>query len=337
MDRKTGTRTITFKNPPSIAAYASIAGKMEGEGPLSQYFDKTNDDITFGEKSWEKSESRMQNDVVNLALKKANMTPNSIDILFGGDLLNQCIGSTFGLLDFEIPFLGLYGACSTMAEGLILSAAMVDGGFAKNAIAVTSSHFCSAERQYRFPLDYGGQRTPTAQWTVTGAGAAVVTGNDSPIKITRACIGKIVDMGILDANNMGAAMAPAAADTLIAFLKDTNTTPSDYNLILTGDLGTMGRSMTRDLMSGEGYNLDENYTDCGILIYNDKQQDVHAGGSGCGCSASVLNGYILSEMEKGRWDKIVFVGTGALMSTVSTMQGESIPSIAHLVCIEKRD
>lgn len=322
-----------MQNGVGIAGYASIAGKKEGEGPLRHYFDILMEDAEWGEKTWEKTESKMQKSAVAHAVEKAGINLSDINYIFAGDLLNQCIGSSFGLRELEIPFLGVYGACSTMAETLGLAAMTVDGGFADCTAAVTSSHFCTAERQYRTPLEYGGQRTPTAQWTVTGAGALILSKSGGAPYVTHFTAGKIVDLGITDANNMGAAMAPAAADTLLAHFKDTGNRPEDYDLILSGDLGEVGRSILVDMMNDEGYDIAENYNDCGCMIFDGKKQDTHAGGSGCGCGASTLCGYVMNRMKAGELNRVLFMATGALLSPTSTLQGESIPSVAHAVVI----
>lgn len=322
-----------MQNGVGIAGYASIAGKKEGEGPLRHYFDILMEDAEWGEKTWEKTESKMQKSAVAHAVEKAGINLSDINYIFAGDLLNQCIGSSFGLRELEIPFLGVYGACSTMAETLGLAAMTVDGGFADCTAAVTSSHFCTAERQYRTPLEYGGQRTPTAQWTVTGAGALILSKRGGAPYVTHFTAGKIVDLGITDANNMGAAMAPAAADTLLAHFKDTGNRPEDYDLILSGDLGEVGRSILVDMMNDEGYDIAENYNDCGCMIFDGKKQDTHAGGSGCGCGASTLCGYVMNRMKAGELNRVLFMATGALLSPTSTLQGESIPSVAHAVVI----
>lgn len=322
-----------MQNGVGIAGYASIAGKKEGEGPLRHYFDILMDDAEWGERTWEKTESKMQKSAVAHAVEKAGINLSDINYIFAGDLLNQCIGSSFGLRELEIPFLGVYGACSTMAETLGLAAMTVDGGFADCSAAVTSSHFCTAERQYRTPLEYGGQRTPTAQWTVTGAGALILSKSGGAPYVTHFTAGKIVDLGITDANNMGAAMAPAAADTLLAHFKDTGKRPEDYDLILSGDLGEVGKSILIDMMIDEGYDIAENYNDCGCMIFDGKKQDTHAGGSGCGCGASTLCGYVMNRMKAGELNRVLFMATGALLSPTSTLQGESIPSVAHAVVI----
>lgn len=331
MPTKIGKYTTRLDSSPTILSFASIVSKKEGEGPLAGYFDIICDDTALGEQTWEKAESRLQKSAVNKALEKAGLAASGIDYLFAGDLLNQCISSTFGLREYGVPFFGLFGACSTMAESLCLSGLFVDAGIANTTLAVTSSHFCSAERQFRFPLEYGGQRPPTSQWTVTGSGAAVIGKRSAPPYIKQVCIGTIEDMGIKDANNMGAAMAPAAAATLSHFWADTCTSPDDYDLILTGDLGQVGSTLLTELLGREGYPLGKNYNDCGLMIYDRETQDVHAGGSGCGCSASVLCSYVLQSLKAGKLREVLFIATGALMSPTSVQQGESIPGIAHLV------
>ncbi|MCI8477041.1 MAG: stage V sporulation protein AD [Oscillospiraceae bacterium] len=330
--KKLGRQTVAFASPPSIAGHANVVGKKEGEGPLADTFDHIEQDDTFGEKSWEKAESTMQKMALAAALDKAKQSASSMDYLFAGDLLNQCIGSSFAVRGQDIPFYGLYGACSTMAEGLSLASMMLDGGFGAWAAAVTSSHFCSAERQYRTPLEYGGQRTPTAQWTVTGSGCVILAQEGEGPYVTHVTTGKIVDKGIKDANNMGGAMAPAAYETIKAHLQDTKRKPSYYDLIITGDLGSLGKEIVGDLFHKDGMDL-ANLEDCGVLIFDPAQQDVHCGGSGCGCSAVVLTGYLLNGMQAGRWKNILFCGTGALLSPTSTQQGESIPCICHAAAI----
>ncbi len=329
-----GGQTVQLPSRPRLLAWASVVGKKEGEGPLAATFDVVGSEDSFGEKSWEKAETAMQKLALSTALKKAALAPSALDWLLAGDLLNQCIGSAFAARDQDIPFLGLYGACSTMAESLSLAALLLDGGFGAHAAAMTSSHFCSAERQYRTPLEYGGQRTPTAQWTVTGSGC-VILGQEGPgPAVTHVTVGKVVDKGIRDANNMGAAMAPAAADTILAHFRDTGRKPSDYDLVITGDLGQLGHELLGELLKREGLEL-PHLADCGTLIYDLQGQDVHCGGSGCGCSAAVLCGLLLGGLREGRWKRILFCGTGALLSPTSTQQGESIPSVCHGVVIEQ--
>ena len=328
-----GRRSIVFPQPPAILAYASVAGKKEAQGPLRTSFDLTSDDTSFGQKTWEKAETQMQKQALRIALNKAKLEESALDAAFLGDLLNQCIGSTFSLRNSEVPAFGLYGACSTMAESLLLAGMAVSGGFCRRALAMTSSHFASSERQYRFPLGYGGQRTPTAQWTVTGAGAVILGAEGAGPFLRSATIGTIVDAGIKDANNMGAAMAPAAFETLRAHFDDLQRAPEDYDLIVTGDLGKLGSELVRELFSREGVRLKERYQDCGVLIFDTEKQDVHCGGSGCGCSASVLCGYLLNKLRSGEIKNLLFCGTGALLSPLSTQQGESIPAVCHAVAI----
>ena len=328
-----GRRSIVFPQPPAILAYASVAGKKEAQGPLRTSFDLPSDDTSFGQKTWEKAETQMQKQALRIALNKAKLEESALDAAFLGDLLNQCIGSTFSLRNSEVPAFGLYGACSTMAESLLLAGMAVSGGFCRRALAMTSSHFASSERQYRFPLGYGGQRTPTAQWTVTGTGAVILGVEGAGPFLRNATIGTIVDAGIKDANNMGAAMAPAAFETLRAHFDDLHRAPEDYDLIVTGDLGKLGSELVRELFSREGVRLKERYQDCGVLIFDTEKQDVHCGGSGCGCSASVLCGYLLNKLRSGEIKNLLFCGTGALLSPLSTQQGESIPAVCHAVAI----
>jgi stage V sporulation protein AD len=331
MPKRLGRYTLQLTNKPTILGYAAICGKKEAEGPLGEEFDFTYQDTTLGESSWEKAESRLQTETVKCALKKANVEPADVDYIFAGDLLDQCISSTFGLRDLGIPFLGQFGACSTMAQTIAMSSLFVEGGVARKCVAVTSSHFCTAERQFRFPLEYGGQRTPTAQWTVTGSGSAIVGEHADGPYVEAVTIGRICDLGIKDAANMGAAMAPAAAETLTTFLRDTGTRPEDYDLILTGDLGEVGSNLMYELLEKENLHVTEQHNDCGLMIFDRKKQDVHAGGSGCGCAASVLCSNILNRMCRGELKNILFMATGALMSPTSSQQGESIPGIAHLL------
>ena len=332
-EKRVGKRTIALAHPPSVLSFANIGGRQEGDGPLAAYFDELSDDSFFGEKTWEKGESAMQKKVLQRALDRARLKPADLDYILAGDLLNQCIGSSFGLRDFGIPFYGLYGACSTMGESLSLAALLIDGAFARRAAALTSSHFCTAERQYRMPVPYGSQRTPTAQWTATASGCTILADDGPGPYVTHVTCGKIVDRGVADANNMGAAMAPAAYDTLSAFFRDTKTTPDDYDLVITGDLGEVGHAIVRDFFAKDGIQLGNNFQDCGLLLYDRQNQDMHAGASGCGCSASVLNGYLLGGMRERKWTRIVFAPTGALLSPTSSFQGESIPGICHAVCL----
>lgn len=329
-----GKQTVFFETPPAIVSTGTVGGKKEAEGPLAATFDVTNKDTHFGQSSWEKAETQIQTLALDAALKKINLRNDDIDLIFAGDLLNQCIGTSFAMRQAGIPFLGLYGACSTMAEALALAAMTVAGGYADRAVAMSSSHFASAERQYRFPLGYGGQRTPTAQWTVTGAGCAVLSAEGDGPRVTAATIGRICDWGITDANNMGAAMAPAAVHTIARHLKDVGRKPTDYDLIATGDLGSLGKEVVLDLFRKEGVELENVYDDCGVMIYDLEKQDVHAGGSGCGCSACVFCGHLYQQLRKKVYRRILLCGTGALLSPTSTYQGESIPAICHAVSIE---
>lgn len=336
MPTRQGRQTVRLDTSPSIIGYASVASKKESEGPMAKYIDILNEDTYFGQETWEKAESQMQKLAAEKALSKCAHAPKDIHYAFAGDLLNQCIGSHFGLRDFGIPFFGLYGACSTMAESLMLAAQFVDTGTADHTMAVTSSHFCSAERQYRFPLEYGSQRTPNSQWTVTGAGAAIV-GKQGPTPYIRSfTTGIIEDKGVKDINNMGAAMAPSAAKTLRAFFEDTTTNQENYDLILTGDLAYVGSELLYQLMDRDSYDIRSKHADCGLLIYDRDTQGVDAGGSGCGCSATVLCSYILQSMREGKLNDVLFIATGALMSTTSFQQGESIPCIAHLLHLSNK-
>lgn len=334
MSKRIGNRTLYFPSKPSVNGFYSVVGDKESQGPLKDWFDLSIGEGHFGEDSWEKAESKLIETAALGAISQAGLTPEQIHCFFGGDLMNQCISTNYALRTLGIPFLGLYGACSTMAESLLLGSIFIDGGFGDHAVCATSSHFCSAERQFRFPLEYGGQRTPTAQWTVTGSGACVLSSQGNGPYITHATPGKVVDAGITDLNNMGAAMAPAACDTLLSFLKDTNTSPKNYDMIITGDLGEVGKKLLHGLLRDNGVETMGNLEDCGCLIFDGETQDTHAGGSGCGCSASVLNSYILKKMRKKELKKILFMATGALMSPTSSLQGETIPGIAHLLQIE---
>lgn len=333
MARPIGTRTIALDRPPYLAAYAAVVGEKEGNGPLRGTFDVVSADSHFGQKTWELAEAQMQRLAIDTAARKAGTQTEQLDLILSGDLLNQCVGSSLALASSGTPFLGLYGACSTLAEGLALGACLLDGGTARTLAAAASSHFCTAERQYRFPLAYGGQRTPTAQWTATAAGAVVLGCVPKRVRVTHVTFGRMVEMGVTDANNMGAAMAPAAYDTLTALLRDTGTAPADYDCILTGDLARVGSGLLTELFRRDGIDLTPVYHDCGNLLYR-PEQDVHAGGSGCGCSAAVLCGDILRRMEAGTLRRVVFAGTGALMSPVSVQQGQAIAGICHAVVLQ---
>ena len=335
--KQRGRASIVFETPPVITAAASTVGKKEGDGPLGTCFDRVELDPMLGKKTWEEAESELQSRTAGLVIEKSGLSREEIRYSFAGDLLAQLIATSFGNVNLEIPMFGLYGACSTMGEGLGLGAMCVEGGFADHVLVSASSHFASAEKQFRFPLEYGNQRPYSATWTVTGCGAVILSsgsyrGEEPPLaKITAVTTGKIVDMDFHDSMNMGAAMAPAAYDTLCALFRDTRTKPEDYDLIVTGDLGRLGHQIVSDFFARDGLPLGERYTDCGLLLYDIESQDMHCGGSGCGCSASVLCGYLLRGMREGKWNRIIFAPTGALLSPTTTFQGESIPGICHAV------
>ena len=332
--KRLGKQTVKILNPPSIAAFAAVGGKMEGEGPLAACFDFLSEDSYFGADSWENAESAMLKKCFDLVIGKSGITVDHLDYIFTGDLLNQCVGSAFAIKDSGVPLFGLFGACSTMAESISLAAMTIDGGFANNVCAMTSSHYCSAERQFRTPLAYGSQRTPTAQWTATAAGALILNTNEKGPFVTHVTTGKIVDCGICDSSNMGSAMAPAALETILTHLTETGRTPDYYDLILTGDLGKVGHEILLELAQNNGFDLTSVCYDCGMLIYDLEKQDVHAGGSGCGCSASVLAGHLLPKMRKREINRILLAATGAIMSPTTALQGESILGICHAVAIE---
>ena len=336
MNRKLGRQTMALGRAPFIRSYACVGGGQEGKGPLREGFDELSADSFFGEKTWEKAESTMQKHALSRALLKGKLEPEEVDVIFAGDLLNQCIGSAFSLRSSSIPFYGLYGACSTMGESIALASLLLSGGFGGIAAAMTSSHFCTAERQYRMPVPYGSQRTPTAQWTATAAGCVILSDRGSGVAVTHVTCGKIVDRGIRDVSNMGAAMAPAAYDTLAAFFRDTGMEPMAFDLIATGDLGQLGSDIVRDLCREDGVELGERYTDCGLLLYDREGQDMHCGGSGCGCCAATLCAHLLPMMERGEIKRLLFAPTGALLSPTSSFQGESIPGICHAICMEWR-
>ena len=333
MSNHLGRQTAALESPAAVLGYAAVGGKKEGEGPLGRGFDTLSEDSYFGEASWEKAESRMLRDCFALACDKAALPSTALDCVLAGDLLNQCVSSAFAMKDIAAPYLGLYGACSTMAEGLALGSLLLDGG-AERCGVVTGSHFCSAERQYRFPLEYGGQRTPTSQWTVTGAGAVLLGREGRGVRVTQVTLGRIVDAGVADPTHMGGAMAPAAYDTLSAHFRETGRSPEDYDAIFTGDLGALGHDILEDLFRRDGVELGPCYSDCGVLIYDRAAQDVGAGGSGCGCCASVLCAHILPGLEKGIWRRVLFAATGALMSPTSAQQGMSIPGVCHAIVLE---
>ena len=330
---KKGKQSFVPASPPVITAWATVAGKKESEGPLGNTFDVKSNDSYFGQKTWEQAERHMQQLALETLIKKADIKKEELELVFSGDLLNQCIGSSFTLRNTNIPHLGLYGACSTMAESLLMATMAVGGGFFDKVAAMTSSHFASSERQYRFPLGYGGQRTPTAQWTVTGSGAALVCSSGKGPKITACTVGTVTDLGIKDANNMGAAMAPAALSTIRAHFADMNVSASDYDLIVTGDLGQVGKEALLSLAQKEGLSLGGKLTDCGCLVFDNLKQDVHSGGSGCGCSAITLCGELLNKLKAGKLKKILFCGTGALLSPTSTQQNLPIPGVCHAITI----
>lgn len=331
--QKLGKQTIKFDTPPVITEVASIVGPKEANGPLTKYFDQCLDDEFWGEKTWEKSESKIIKETVNMAIAKSGISSNDIEYCFAGDLLNQCISSSFGLRELNIPFIGIFGACSTFVEGLSLGAILTEA-CAKHVICAASSHFCSAEKQFRFPLELGNQRPPTSQWTVTGSGATILSKDGTGPFITNITLGKIVDMGIKDANNMGAAMVPAFADTLLTHFADTGRNPSYYDAIISGDLGKIGKEIAIDIAMSKGYNIKSNYNDCGLMIFDTKAQDTHAGGSGCACCGSVFSGFLFKQLKEKKIKKLLLIATGALMNSTSSQQGESIPGIAHAVSIE---
>lgn len=336
MEKRSAQGTLHFINEPKLIGRGSIVGEKESEGPLGNLFDEVEPDCRAGCKTFEQAESSLQKRAVEHAMRDAGAEFSEIDLLFGGDLLNQCSGTAYGIAGFGLPFFSLYGACSTMAESLLLASLAVDGGYAGRALAVTSSHFCAAERQFRFPLEYGGQRSQNAQWTVTGSGSVVVADEAEQYyaRVTAGCPGRIQDYGILDASNMGAAMAPAAADTLLRFFEDTGTGPADYDRIITGDLARVGSDLLYRILEKHGVDLRPVHEDCGLLIFDRERQDVHAGGSGCGCCGTVLCAKLLPELKNGTLKKILFLATGAYMSLTSSKQGEPIMGVAHLLQLE---
>lgn len=343
MNKKAGKQSMLFPSGAYLRGRGTVVGKKEGEGPLSDCFDVTLQDDMYGEKSWEKAESKMLKEAMMRAVQRAGLTTDDIDVMLSGDLLNQLMSSSFMARDMKIPFLGLYGACSTMTESLVMGSILIDGGFAQNILAGASSHFCTAERQFRMPVEHGNQRPPSAQWTATAAGALVVGCQASPaspaIRATAATVGKVIDAGIKDVNQMGAAMAPAAVDTLLNHLEDTGRTLDFYDLVVTGDLGFIGKDIMADLLIDAGLpaeSVRERYDDCGTMLFS-KEQDVHGGGSGCGCSAAVFAGSLMQKLETGKMKKLLLISTGAMLSTISPFQGESIPGIAHAIALEAED
>ena len=335
--KKTGKQSYILQNPVAIVNTACIVGPKEKEGPMHGYFDMCLEDEFWGEKTWEKAESKFIKETVNTAINKSGIAMQDIDFCFAGDLLNQCISSSFGLRECNVPFFGVFGACSTFVESMILGSMTIDGDFATNVVCAASSHFCSAEKQFRFPLELGNQRPPSSQWTVTGSGAAVISKNGNGPFITAITPGKIVDREIKDANNMGAAMAPAALDTLVTHFQDTGRNPSYYDAIFTGDLGYIGKEILTELSMTKGYNIKNNYNDCGVLIFDKEKQDTHSGGSGCGCIASVFSGYIYKQLLEKKYNKVLLIATGALTKATTSQQGESIPGIAHAISIENKE
>ena len=337
MNQILGKASILLENPVFIISSASIVGTKEGEGPFGDLFDMVGEDDLFGSKTWEEAESSLQKDAIYLALGKGQLKPGDVRYLFAGDLLGQSIATSFGLSSYEIPLFGVYGACSTCGESLSLGALIVGGGYADKVACVTSSHFASAEKEFRFPLEYGNQRPLSASWTVTGSGAFILgrePGSAPRARIRGITTGKIVDYGLKDSMNMGACMAPAAADTIAQHFADFGCGPNDYDKIITGDLGSVGQTVLLDLLREKGYDISQNHMDCGIEIYDAKTQDTHAGGSGCGCSAVTLSAYILKQLEERNWKKILFLPTGALLSKTSFNEGQSVPGIAHGLVLE---
>lgn len=332
-------QSFQFKQPIRICASACIGGAMEKEGPLGGYLDAFDDTGKFEGENWEESESRMLKQTIECAIAKAGKQTTDVEYLFCGDLLRQMTASSFGVKSLQIPVFGVYGACSTMGESMVLASAVMEAELAQCVVAATSSHFATAEKEFRFPLSYGNQRPPCATWTVTGSGAVVLEKGKKPggIYVVAATPGKIVDYGITDKANMGACMAPAAVSTISTHLKDLNLKPEYYDKIITGDLGAVGSEILLDLLKAEGFDITKQHMDCGLTIYNQNFQDVHSGGSGCGCAAVTFSGYLLRSMQEGKWKRILFVPTGALLSTVSSNEGDTVPGIAHAVALERRD
>lgn len=339
-EKKIGKQTVKFEKRPFIIGEAAVGGKKESQGPLCSMFDLTLKDDLYGEKTWEKAESKMLKETMLIALKKSGKTTKDVDLVLSGDLLNQIMSSSFMARDLHLPFLGLYGACSTMTESLLLGSMLTDGGFAHNLIVGASSHFCTAERQFRMPVEHGNQRPPSAGWTATAAGSMVISERSVAkphIRVDCGTIGKVIDAGIKDVNQMGSAMAPAAVDTILTHLEDTGRSFDDYDLVITGDLGYIGKAIAQDLLIDAGIPeamVHMRYNDCGTMLYYREKQDVHGGGSGCGCSAAVFSGHIISKMRKGELSRVLMLSTGAMLSTISPFQGESIPGIAHAVVLE---
>lgn len=333
--KKLGRQTVAFANPPRIAAVASVAGPMEGKGPLGGLFDEVCPDTLLGLKSWEQAESRLVEKAVGTALTKAGLQQGDIDLLIGGDLLNQLAASTFAGRAMDMPFLGVYAACACWSESMCLAAALIDGGYAEKVVIAVSSHHLTAERQFRYPTEFGVQRPPTSTWTATGAGAAVLAADGEGPRVTHATWGRLMDLGLKDPYDMGSAMAPAAADTIIQHLKDTARSPRDYDLVITGDLGRVGKPIAAELIGQVGFDVAEVFDDCGLRLYDHAKQDVHAGASGCACSALTFAADLYPDLLAGRLNRILLVSTGAMFSTTTYQQGESIPSIAYAVAIER--
>lgn len=336
MYKHVGNASVKFANPPTILEVSSIVGQKEGEGPIGHLFDEVSDDMLFGQKTWEQAESELVRKGIELAVKKAQLTMQDVNYIFAGDLLNQISGSTFGVRSLGRPFFGLFGACSAIGSGMSLAAMLIDGGFANNIVASASSHFCGTEKTFRFPLELGTQRPPTAAWTVTGTGACVISDKGNGPYITAVTTGAVVDMGIKDANCMGAAMAPAAADVITTHFKDMGIDASYYDAIVTGDLGSLGSSLLIQLMQKEGHDISKVHNDCGMMIFDRETQDVDTGGSGCGCSAATFAGHFYKELKGGNIKCMLFIPTGALHSVITVQQGETIPAIAHAVSIASK-
>lgn len=331
--KRIGSRTVELQNSPTIISAACVVGQKEGQGPLKDYFDLIIEDDLFGQKSWELAESKMVETAMRKTIDKAGKKLEDIHYMIGGDLINQLLPSSFAARELAIPFFGIYGACSTMTEGMCLSSMLIDGGFADLIVSGASSHYCTAERQFRYPLELGNQKPMTAQWTVTGAGSVLISSEGVGPKVKYVTVGKVIDKGIDDGNNMGPAMAPAAIDTIYSYFNDTKDDPNSFDLIITGDLGTLGKQITEDLLKEKGIDISKVYTDCGLKIFDLEKQDVHCGGSGCGCSASVFSGYIYKKLLSKELNKVMLVSTGALLSPTSTLQKQTIPCIAHAVVI----
>ncbi len=334
MSKRLGKQTVQLSNPVFINSTYSIVGPKESEGPLAKYFDNSIQDAFYGEQSWEKAESKLIKSSITGCVAKSNLALSDINYVLAGDLLNQCTASSFAIRETNIPFIGLFGACSTMVESMSIGSMLIDGDFADNVLCSTSSHFCSAEKQFRFPLELGNQRPPSAQWTVTGSASTILSKNGTGPKITHTTIGKIVDMGVTDANNMGAAMAPAACQTIKTHFEDTGRKPDYYDLIITGDLGHIGKSIVIDVLKADNYLIQNNYNDCGVLMFDKEKQDTHSGGSGCACLGTVFAGYLFNQLQTKQIKKLLLVATGALMNATTCQQSESIPGIAHAISIE---